>query len=359
MVAATKGQSGPYQQFLAVMAALALVLVAGITVSATVSGAARGVDAMALERQRQVLAVNHERLSAITRVAHLEAAGRALGLDGLMRLEVPPEVATRLGLAVQTANDGNAGYFAWRPDRPGTRLLMVARPGFTAAGGLLLLFAFTALWLTRTGIQRIADERARAEHLACSDQLTGLANRRVFDARIADLLRPRPAGQAPSFALLAIDLDHFKTLNDRLGHVAGDKALAEVARRLERLVPKAATLTRLGGDEFAVMVPAMGPDEALSLATRLAAAIATPYRIDTGSTARLGASIGIACAPLHGASEDDLIRRADMALYEVKENGRSFALVFDPAMEARAAARALRGAHASLSTPGQRSAIAH
>ena len=167
------------------------------------------------------------------------------------------------------------------------------------------------------------------------------------------------SGEAPSFALLAIDLDHFKALNDRLGHVAGDKALAQVARRLERHAPGVATLTRLGGDEFAVLVPGMGPDEALALASRIAAAIAAPYVIGAGMTAHLGASIGIACAPLHGTAEDDLIRRADMALYEVKEKGRSFALVFDPAMEARAAVRALRGIAACLSTPERRSAIAH
>ncbi len=132
-----------------------------------------------------------------------------------------------------------------------------------------------------------------------------------------------------------------------------------MARRLERHAPGVATLTRLGGDEFAVLVPGMGPDEALSLASRIAAAIAAPYVIGAGMTAHLGASIGIACAPLHGTAEDDLIRRADMALYEVKEKGRSFALVFDPAMEARAAVRALRGIAACLSTPERRSAIAH
>lgn len=358
MVAAKKGQSAPYQQFLAVMAALALVLAAGITASATVRYGARKIDEMALERQRHVLVVNRERLRGIDQVARLEAAGRALGLDGLMRLAAPPEAAARFGLALEAAGDGGADYFAWRPDRPGARLLTLARPGFATAGGLLLLFAFTALWLTRTGIQRIADERARADFLAHSDHLTGLANRRVFNRRIAELLRSPRSGEAPSFALLAIDLDRFKALNDRLGHVAGDKALAQVARRLERLVPKAATLTRLGGDEFAVLLLGMGPDDALSLATRIAAAIAAPYRIEAGMTAHLGASIGIACAPLHGTTEDDLIRRADMALYEVKDKGRSFALVFDPAMEARAAARALRGPGASLSTPGQRSAIA-
>lgn len=359
MVAVTKGRSGPYQQFLTVMAALALVLAAGITASATVRYAAHRIDATALERQRQVVVINRERLRAIGPVVRLAAAGRALGLNGLMRLEVPREAAAHLGLAVEAERHGGGGYFAWRPDRPGTRLLALASPGFAAAGGMLLLFAFTALWLTRTGIQRIADERARAEFLAHSDHLTGLANRRVFNARIAKLLRSPHSVKAPSFALLAIDLDRFKALNDRLGHLAGDKALADVARRLERLAPETATLARLGGDEFAVLLPGMGPEDALSLASRMAAAVAAPYVIEAGMTAHLGASIGIACAPLHGTSEDDLIRRADMALYEVKERGRSFALVFDPAMEVRAAVRALGGGGASLSTPGRRSAIAH
>jgi len=358
-VLAKKGSFAPYHQFLAVMAALALVLAAGITASATVRNAARNIDQMTLQRQRQVLALNRQRLLDLDDAAHLKSAGRALGLDALMRLKATPRVEALPGLALEVAGSGDAGYFAWRPERPGARLLALAKSGFAATGGLLLLFAVTALWLTRTGIQSIADERTRAEALAHSDHLTGLANRRVFNGRIAELLRPPWSGDAPTFALLALDLDHFKALNDRLGHVAGDKALAQVARRLERLVPETATLTRIGGDEFAVLLPGMGDEDALSLASRMAAAIAVPYLVGAGMTAHLGASIGIACAPLHGTCEDDLIRRADMALYEVKEEGRSFALVFDPAMEARAAVRALRGIETCLSTPGQRSAIAH
>ncbi len=189
MVATTKGRFGPYQQFLAVMAALALVLAAGITASATVREAARNTDSMALERQRQVLAMNRERLRGLDDAVRLKAAGRALGLEGLTRLAATPKAAALQGLALQPA--GNGSYFAWRPEQPGARLLALARPGFAVAGGLLLLFAFTALWLTRTGIQRIADERARAEFLAHSDHLTGLANRRVFNGRIAELLRSR------------------------------------------------------------------------------------------------------------------------------------------------------------------------
>ncbi len=359
MLATIKGGSAPYQQFLAVMAALALVLAAGLTAGAAVRSAARAVDEVALQHQRVVLDMNVSRLRGLDDAASLEAAGRALGLDALARLDRPRSDASLAGLAVKTAGGDAKGYFVWRPERPGARLLAAARPGFSVAGGLLLLFAFTALWLARTGIQHIAGERARAEYLAHSDQLTGLANRRVFNGRITELLASAAPGEGPCFALLAIDLDHFKALNDRFGHIAGDAALAEVARRLSALVPATTTLVRFGGDEFAVLAPDLGPEEALRLGTLMATAIAQPYIMQGGLTAHLGGSIGIACAPLHGTRDDDIIRRADIALYEVKEGGRSFALMFEPAMEARAAARALRGdGQPYLSTPGQRSSIA-
>jgi diguanylate cyclase (GGDEF)-like protein len=358
-VATLNDRLGRDHHILAVLAVLALVLAAGLTAGFIVVTAAQAVDVAALEHQRQRLFANLAGVRHVRDDEAIAAIGRSIGLDGLVWLDHDLAARPAASLALEVADGRPAGILAWRPDRPGARFLAAARAGFAAAGSLLLLLGFVVLWLARTGMSRIAVESARAESLARCDHLTGLANRRVFNRRITELLGRVVAGGGEELALLAIDLDRFKALNDRFGHVAGDEALAEVARRLRSVAPAMATLARLGGDEFAVLVPGIGPDAALALANRTAAAVAEPYRMANGMVARLGASIGIACAPGHGVGADDLIRRADIALYEAKDGGRSFALLFDPAMEARAAARALRGhIQPYLSTRPGRSTIA-
>ena len=359
VVVTLEDRSGRNFHVLAVMAVLALILTAGLTATVTVIATAHRLDEQALQRQYHVLAASLSDLRRLGDASAIISVARRLGLSDLAWIETGAKVPLPASMEVKAYGKRPAGLLVWQPDRPGARFLAAARPGFAAAGGLFMLFAFAALWMTRTGVQRIAGERARAEQLAHSDQLTGLPNRRVYNIRIAELFAALKAGRVQRFGLLAIDLDHFKALNDRLGHAAGDQALAEVARRLKSIAPAAATLTRLGGDEFALLVPACGPDAALVLASRLCTAVGEPCRMAAGMAANLGASIGIACAPDHGTLEDDIIRRADIALYEVKEGGGSFALLFDPAMEARATLRAMRRrTEPSLSTSGRRSTIA-
>jgi len=359
VVATLVDRSGRNFHVLAVMSVLALILTAGLTATVTVIATAHRLDEQALQRQYHVLAASLSDLQHSANVDTIIASARRLGLNDLAWIAAGTKASLPASIEVKASGQRPAGRLAWLPDRPGARFLAAARPGFAAAGGLFMLFAFSALWMTRTGMQRIADERARAEKLANSDHLTGLPNRRIYNIRMTELLAALKAGRVKGFALLAIDLDHFKALNDRLGHAAGDQALAEVARRLKAVAPGSATLTRLGGDEFALLVPACGPNAALTLALRLCASVSEPYPMAAGMAANLGASIGIACAPVHGTLEDDIIRCADFALYEVKESGRSFALLFEPSMEARATLRAMRGrAEPSLSTSRRRSTIA-
>ncbi len=358
-MAKLKDRSGRNFQFLAVTAVLVLIVAAGLVATLTVIATAHRLDEEAQQRQYRVLAASLADLQRLDTPSAIIAAGRRLGLHDLAWVKAGVKTPLPASMEVKASGGRSAGRFVWLPERPGARFLADARPGLATAGGLFMLCAFAALWLTRTGMQRISAERARAEQLANSDHLTGLSNRRVYKLHIANLFAALKAGRVQRFSLLAIDLDRFKALNDRLGHVAGDEALAEVARRLKSIVPAASTLARLGGDEFALLVPACGPNAALVLASRLGAAIAEPYLLADGIAAHLGASIGIACAPLHGNAEDDIVRRVDMALYEVKEAGGSAALLFEPVMEARAALRAMRGpAEPSLSTSGQRSTIA-
>ncbi len=181
---------------------------------------------------------------------------------------------------------------------------------------------------------------ARIAHMAHHDALTGLPNRVLFHERLDDALaRLRRPGGAPSLAVHCLDLDHFKSVNDTLGHPVGDLLLKAVAERLARCVGEEALVARLGGDEFAVIQPiASGPNAAGELANRLIALVAAPYDVQ-GNEVVIGASIGIALAPGDGDTADVLLRNADMALYRAKSEGRGTSHFFEPEMDRRIQAR--------------------
>jgi diguanylate cyclase (GGDEF)-like protein len=169
-------------------------------------------------------------------------------------------------------------------------------------------------------------DRKRAEsaarELASRDTVTGLLNRRGLDAALANLLiSPRHDGHP--LALLQIDLDHFKSVNDTYGHEAGDRVLCEVAAILERSVRRSDVVGRVGGDEFVVVLPGIESlDKAQDVAVNIIAGISTPFILGAGRRAEIGASIGIALAGDARESASSLLRRADAAMYAAKQAGR-------------------------------------
>lgn len=159
----------------------------------------------------------------------------------------------------------------------------------------------------------------RNRHLARHDPLTGLVNRHGVNEALVRLADRPPE----SLALLCVDLDHFKPVNDRYGHAAGDSVLVEVAARLCQVAPDNAFIARLGGDEFMVAVRDLTPEAAGALAERLGHALSVPrYRIGDGIAASVGASVGYACFPQDASTLDQLRHRADTALYASKRTGR-------------------------------------
>jgi len=159
---------------------------------------------------------------------------------------------------------------------------------------------------------------------ALHDQLTGLPNRTLLFDRLSQalLMRRRDGG---SLALLFLDLNRFKAVNDTLGHHAGDRLLREVARRFERVARRSDTVARLGGDEFAVLLPiATGADAAL-VACKLTAAL-LPAFVVNGRALHVGAGAGIALAPDHGSDPETLMRRADIAMYLAKGRQSDYAM---------------------------------
>ncbi|WP_246700906.1 EAL domain-containing protein [Rhodopseudomonas sp. BR0M22] len=170
----------------------------------------------------------------------------------------------------------------------------------------------------------------RLERLAYTDPLTGLANRALFKRRLAELFEA-PLSEHGHTALYLIDLDRFKEVNDSLGHSTGDSLLIHVAGVLRRELDPQAFIARIGGDEFAVLTHSPNPsgEAPIALADRLIARLSVPVELTEGE-ACIGATIGIALLPEHGATAEKASRNADLALYMAKEAGRGRAQLFEP-----------------------------
>ena len=212
----------------------------------------------------------------------------------------------------------------------GDRTIAVSRRIMSGGGSVVILEDVTE--------SKRAQERIT--HLAKYDDLTGLANRNQFRERINGMLAAMHK-RKNHVAIHLIDLDRFKTINDTLGHPIGDKLLKEVASRLKTVIRPGDMITRFGGDEFVVLqIGTERYQDAKWLAERLARTLKDPFDID-GHRIDIGASIGIAMAPMDGVDADQLLKKADMALYAAKNGGggdhRFFALEMEEAAQERRA----------------------
>lgn len=206
--------------------------------------------------------------------------------------------------------------------RPNGAILEVR--GMPIAGG-----GFVTIYLDVTE-QRLA--QATIAHMAHHDALTKLPNRMLFRDRLEQAVAL--AGRGAVMALHYLDVDGFKPVNDRLGHKAGDELLVAISERLLGTVRKHDTVARLGGDEFAIVQTGIREaKDAVSLASRVMKSIAAPFGI-AGGTVSVGVSIGIAVAPSDGLDPDDLLRKADAAMYASKGSGRSRISFFQAARAA-------------------------
>jgi len=206
-------------------------------------------------------------------------------------------------------------------------------PGALIAGEPLMLVValqiplyLTAMTMAcfRLNKMLIATMRAEREndHRARHDPLTGLANRAgLIGALETKLARPR--GRKETLALLYLDLDGFKVVNDKYGHAAGDRLLEIVAEKMRRILREGDLPARLGGDEFVVLTVGGAPDNAVALGQRLIEAINTSYDLGAGTPVHVGVSVGIAMAPEQGCAAADLLAAADAALYQAKSAGGS------------------------------------
>lgn len=185
-------------------------------------------------------------------------------------------------------------------------------------------------------INQLEEEKKHANELASLDHLTGLANRRMFmslaESHLAQAQRSRK-----HYALLFLDLDRFKAINDSLGHHVGDLLLQGVSKRLETHVRQSDVIARLGGDEFVVLITGLENEyDVAAITNNLIKAISKPFAALDGHEVQVSPSIGVALFPRDGHDLDTLVRHADLAMYQSKQAGRGCCTFFDPAMQANA-----------------------
>ena len=240
-----------------------------------------------------------------------------------------------------TGPDGSViARFAWTPKQPGAEIVHNVVPFVAVAlTGFALLAAFVLRYMRRTAAAIAAGE-SRLRHLAMHDPLCGLPNRIFFGERLEAVIEEVRNGSAPA-AVFYIDLDHFKDVNDTLGHHVGDELIRNVTLRLSHTLRGGDLVARLGGDEFAVISSIAGDNEKMAmLAQRIISAICSPYAI-SGQNIIIGASIGIAVIDKNCGTATDIMRYADMALYRAKNEGRNRACIYDAAMDADLSTRKL------------------
>lgn len=221
--------------------------------------------------------------------------------------------------------------FSWNPNNPGAGILRESAPAVVGAFAIMVLIITALMYGLRQSTAQLESGRAQAQHMAFHDKLTGLANRALFEDRLVMALAGAHRGNQ-RIALLMIDLDRFKQVNDSLGHAAGDQLIQQVADRLRSLLRDTDTIARLGGDEFAVIQTNVTSIADVNIvASRIIEAISEPFNV-ASSQAFVGASIGVALAPEADTEGVELTRKADIALYEAKAAGRNQHKIFEDRM---------------------------
>jgi diguanylate cyclase (GGDEF)-like protein len=237
--------------------------------------------------------------------------------------------------SIDLVDDGghSIARFAWTPKRPGTEIVQSVIPFIAVAFAGFVLLAVLIYGYMRRAAASLAASESRLRHLALHDPLCALPNRNYFGERLESAIRNARQHGVPT-VVYYIDLDHFKDVNDTLGHPIGDELLRNVTSRLAGAVHSGDLVARLGGDEFAVLSTADGETESVRrFAERIISALCEPYLMG-GHNIIIGASVGIAIFDNRSESAADIMRYADMALYRAKNEGRNRACIYDSVMDA-------------------------
>jgi diguanylate cyclase (GGDEF)-like protein len=261
--------------------------------------------------------------------AMLDDISERSGIKDLRRVHYTKEKAA---LRIDGATGQTIAFLTWTPNAPAAGLLLETAP---ATIGLLLvgfsLLVALLVWLRTTSL-KLQNSRGQTTYFALHDPLTGAANRILFDRKLREAISYQYLART-KILLVAIDLDHFKEINDTLGHAAGDRLLKEIAKRLMFELPEEATLGRLGGDEFAVVQPGIiSEGQAVWICQRLLLALEKPFQIEDHPI-EISVSLGIALEDGTTTASEEILRRADVALYIAKSEGRNRLKLYHPDMD--------------------------
>ena len=298
-----------------------LVMVCGIAFNADGHRAQRDqlILKSAIARVAPDRIIGETDLAALNAIAHIPSLRLGSASDrGIMELQMPL--------------DGLAGRsLIWERSTPVIPFLLLAVPLILVT--LISILGGIRIARSHAGSLRsvVEEIEGRALDMAMRDPLTGLFNRAAFRRRLENAVAKRSAKEL--VGVIYVDLDRFKEINDGFGHHAGDTLLSRVTDRLRELSTSDMTIARLGGDEFALIVERMVDEaEIEALGHQISGALGQPF--DLGEVeAMIGGSVGLAIAPIDANETTELVRRADIAMYRVKESGRGTCLRFDESME--------------------------
>lgn len=321
------------RRLIAAGAAAVLLLAFGLVLAAI--DAAGQVDKAAIDAEmaraeRAVAAMTRDDGSLTGEDIHkLE---RDFSLIGARLVAASEVAASEVTIRVSGNAEGSGPlYLAWTPHRIGSEIFAILAPRRITISVLLIAVIGCILsWLSRTASVLDMHRRA-ARELAIRDALTGLANRRHFEEILRSDISGNGAAAAP-FALLCLDLDGFKGVNDTMGHGAGDQLLRSIGERLAAMAAPGDLVARLGGDEFALIRrTGLDRDELAAFARSAILELCRPHAV-CGIEISVGVSVGIALAPDHGQSAENLLSSADIALYQAKaQAGPAFAFAISEA----------------------------
>ena len=259
----------------------------------------------------------------------LERISERLGINDLARVDYSRDKAV---ISLKNAEGHAVGYLSWAPNYPAAAMLIETAPATITLLVIGLGSLVSVLMWVRITLTKLGRSREEAAYLGMHDPLTGAANRMLFDLKLKEATQYQYLGDA-KVLLVAIDIDHFKDINDKLGHAGGDQLLSQVTKRLKFELAEEATLGRLGGDEFAIVQPAVVSEgQALWICQRLVNALQQPFYLDDSATT-ITFSLGIALEDGAEILPSEILRRADVALYVAKKEGRSRLKLYDPEMD--------------------------
>jgi len=236
----------------------------------------------------------------------------------------PEAKATGAHETIKTLSGQVIGTFSWQSALPGQHIWSIIMPIVSAIGILVAIAAMLVARRLAKMSNLLENSERRTRHMSLHDVLTGLPNRLCFGEALSDAVAGLPQ---KGFAVIACDLDRFKTVNDTYGHAAGDTVIREVADRLAQDVGDAGFVSRTGGDEFILLITGYADKKRLNLlCAGIIDSVLQPIVIDRGQKTDVGVSLGVAQAPLCGTTGSAIMRAADEALYAAKELGRGRAV---------------------------------